>query len=77
MIPYKNPFVRNPLLIKFEFFDLFIANFFIRKIENENLLNPSISLMGRILDWIVLRIFKQKDKWLAVALQPMAGKARL
>lgn len=35
MIPYKNPFVRNPLLIKFEFFDLFIANFFIRKIETK------------------------------------------
>lgn len=43
----------------------------IRKIHNENLLNPSISLMGRILDWIVLRIFKQKDKWLAVVLQPI------
>lgn len=35
MIPYENPSVRNPLLIKFEFFDLFIANFFIRKIETK------------------------------------------
>lgn len=34
MILYKNPFVRN-LLIKFEFFNLFIANFFIRKIETK------------------------------------------